>query len=259
VGVPSPETVWVCGRICCDATEGKLNQSSVVLEGSWRESRGKRVELDLTTIEKLSPYALFPGQVVLVEGVNASGKTMVVTRLVEGAPKPRMRSPRSLLKEYNFSSRFQNGAPLSVYVASGPFTTSDNLSYEPFQDLLRLVLVHKPDVVVLLGPFVDSTQPLLSEGKEITLTTVDDRGREYTAGATYEMVFIERIVRDGLRAMFNAEDENGAVATQFIFVPALQDAHHHFVYPQPPFPTLDLEREQPGDSPSLSTLLPATW
>lgn len=47
VGVPSQEPNWVCGRVCCDSVEGKINATSVQLEGSRRESAGRRIELNL--------------------------------------------------------------------------------------------------------------------------------------------------------------------------------------------------------------------
>jgi DNA polymerase alpha subunit B len=47
VGVPSQDPFWVCGRVCCDASEGKINEKSVLLEGSRRESAGRRIHLDL--------------------------------------------------------------------------------------------------------------------------------------------------------------------------------------------------------------------
>ena len=49
VGVPSQDAVWVCGRVCCDS-EGKINETSVLLEGSKRESAGRRVRLDLQVL-----------------------------------------------------------------------------------------------------------------------------------------------------------------------------------------------------------------
>lgn len=47
------------GRICCDS-EGRLNERSVLLEGSVELSNGMRTKLDLT---KLDTFKLFPGQV----------------------------------------------------------------------------------------------------------------------------------------------------------------------------------------------------
>ena len=47
------------GRLCCDS-DGKLNAKSVMLEGSRETSGGRRIQLDLSAIER---YSLFPGQV----------------------------------------------------------------------------------------------------------------------------------------------------------------------------------------------------
>ena len=47
------------GRICCDS-EGRLNERSVLLEGSVELSSGMRTKLDLS---KLDSFKLFPGQV----------------------------------------------------------------------------------------------------------------------------------------------------------------------------------------------------
>ena len=47
------------GRICCDS-EGRLNERSMLLEGSVELSNGMRTKLDLS---KLDSFKLFPGQV----------------------------------------------------------------------------------------------------------------------------------------------------------------------------------------------------
>ncbi len=47
------------GRIVCDS-EGHLNASSVLLEGTLQHSKGHSVKLDLS---QLPSYRLFPGQV----------------------------------------------------------------------------------------------------------------------------------------------------------------------------------------------------
>ena len=49
-------------------------------------------------------------------------------------------------------------------VAAGPFTTSGDIDYEPLAALLAVCRERRPDVLVLLGPFVDAEQPLLAQG-----------------------------------------------------------------------------------------------
>lgn len=234
VGVPSQEIVWVCGRICCEAAEGKINKSSVVLEGSRRDSAGRRVHLDLSDVPS---YSLFPGQIVLVEGKNSSGRKMVASRIVEGIIREPLASPAAKLLEYHHSPLFQKGSALSVFTAAGPFTTSDNLNYQPLQDLLVKVLEKKPDVLVLIGPFVDITQPLLATGDVRLPDVSDEDGVESTTthSASYEMVFVEKVVRDCIDAMYQSAEDFGGSPTHIIMVPSLQDAHHEFVFPQPPF------------------------
>ena len=53
------EEVLAVGRVCCDS-EGRLNECSVLLEGSMELSGGQRVRLDLS---KLQNFGVFPGQV----------------------------------------------------------------------------------------------------------------------------------------------------------------------------------------------------
>ena len=55
--VQEPE--WFVGRIVCDS-EGHLNASSALLEGTLQHSQGHSVRLDLS---QLPSYRLFPGQV----------------------------------------------------------------------------------------------------------------------------------------------------------------------------------------------------
>lgn len=239
VGVPSQDLVWVCGRIYCEAAEGRINKSSVILEGSRRDSSGRRVLLNLS---ELQSYSLFPGQIVLVRGINSSGRQMAVKQLVEGVALPRLTSSAEQLLKYHYGKEYQNGGPLHVVTAAGPFTTKDNLSYEPLLDLLRKILETKPDVVVLMGPFVDIKQELLASGEVQLLDEEEDddantnskkKGAKHYA--SYEMVFVEKIVRDGLSQMFNSEEDFGTLPTKFVLIPSLRDAHHEFVFPQPPF------------------------
>lgn len=55
------------GRICCDS-EGRLNERSVLLEGSVQLSNGMRTRLDLS---KLDSFKIFPGQVsICCQGIG---------------------------------------------------------------------------------------------------------------------------------------------------------------------------------------------
>jgi DNA polymerase alpha subunit B len=165
-------------------------------------------------------------------------RLQVAEQIIEGMQKELMTSPAKKMSEYHHSKIFQNGQALSVVAAAGPFTTADNLEYEPLEELLSLVATSKPDVLVLMGPFVDSTHPIL-QGGDATLFSRDDDGnllygKEHDA--SYEMVFIEKVIRDGLGSYFNsASDFGGVLPTQIILVPSLLDAHHECVFPQPPF------------------------
>lgn len=182
VGVPSQEMVWVCARICCEAAEGKINKTSIILEGSYRDCGGRRLKLDLKDIDS---YSLFPGQIVLVEGVSSSGRVIVAKRIIEGIPKPLAHSVPSKLLEYHHSNQFQNSQPLSIVVASGPFSLSSNLLYEPLHSLIRKIYKAKPDVAIIVGPFVDVTHPLLRTGDVILESSEEENG---THSASYELV-----------------------------------------------------------------------
>lgn len=45
---------------------------------------------------------------------------------------------------------------MSMVIASGPYTTSDNMAYEPLKDFITYITTHKPHVVIMTGPFLDS-------------------------------------------------------------------------------------------------------
>uniref|UniRef100_A0A6A7FX89 DNA polymerase alpha subunit B n=2 Tax=Hirondellea gigas TaxID=1518452 RepID=A0A6A7FX89_9CRUS len=148
---PSNERVHCIGRVCCDSV-GKLNSASVLLEGSRELSAAAVTRLDLSNIEL---YALFPGQVIGVSGVNSTGKCLVVDEMVAGRVPPFRADPITIA---------QQTGPVQLVIASGPFTTSDNLLYEPLQDLLNTVASCPPHVLLLLGPLLDANHPLLLEG-----------------------------------------------------------------------------------------------
>lgn len=191
-------------------------------------SGGTRVEVDLSYMKsnKLS-YSLFPGQIVAIEGMNCSGRKLVAQRICEGAPHAPVQSPVAELMKYHHSDKYQSGAPLKVVVASGPFTCSDNLEYEPLRDLVNAVLTKcKPDVVILSGPFVDMSQKMVASGDTFLYT---ENGEEKVL-VPYETIFLVKISRM-LEELYIAD---ASLQTQFILVPSLDDATIDSVYPQAP-------------------------
>lgn len=94
-----------------------------------------------------------------VQGINASGGRMMARGIIEGVPRPLPASPPSELARFQHGGDLGAGRALSIFAASGPFTTSDSLVYEPLNDLLGAVRAARPDVVVLMGPFVDAEHP----------------------------------------------------------------------------------------------------
>lgn len=72
--------VTVIGRICADTDEGKANEQSLILETSRALGLGSRVRLDVT---ELPGFSFFPGQIVVLSGINASGYTFAVTAVHE--------------------------------------------------------------------------------------------------------------------------------------------------------------------------------
>ncbi|KAK3595488.1 hypothetical protein CHS0354_021584 [Potamilus streckersoni] len=197
--LPTQEDITVAGRISCDCN-GKLNAKSVLLEGSIDTSAGKCVPVDLS---QLKEYALFPGQIVAFEGNNSTGQKFVAKKLYQTEVLP---FPNVQVKTEPVTSR------MSVLLAAGPFTTSDSLSYEPLSDLIKSIQQTGPDVCILMGPFVDSTNEEIKKGK---LTCTFD-------------------------TLFRIQIEQIAVATErlhchLIVMPSQRDMHHDFVYPQPPF------------------------
>jgi len=223
VGIPSQETVWVCGRVCNETSEGKLNKTSVVLEGSRRVSSGRTVHLDLS---EAPSYALFPGQIIVAEGVNANGRRMNVKQVVEGVPRPLPKSKPEKLLEFQHSKGYQNGQALKVVTAAGPFTTSEALDYDPLDTLLGDMMSDQPDVLVLMGPFVDITHPLVKDG-DIEIIN-EDTGE--TEMRSFEHLFVT-MISTLLHQMF---DEDRDLPTNIILVPSLNDAFHETVFPQPP-------------------------
>uniref|UniRef100_A0A8D2JHW4 DNA polymerase alpha subunit B n=1 Tax=Varanus komodoensis TaxID=61221 RepID=A0A8D2JHW4_VARKO len=128
--IPVQEPVTVLGQIGCDSN-GKLNAKSVVLEGDLEHSSGGLIPVDLS---ELPEYSLFPGQVVVIEGMNSTGERLVASKLFEVS---------------HISCSWETEADV-VLVACGPYTTSDSFTYDPMLDLIDTINKDKPDVCILV-------------------------------------------------------------------------------------------------------------
>ena len=147
VGVPSQSPVTVFGRVLVDSeADGRLNASSVILEGSLASSGGARMRLNLS---KVPAFALFPGQFVAVTGINSMGHTMMVSRVAQVLPAPR---PHACLPDPVRDMATTATSATRVWTASGPFSNHDDLAFGELNDLLAAATSASPppDVLVLV-------------------------------------------------------------------------------------------------------------
>lgn len=100
----------------------------------------------------------------------------------------------------------------NMIVAAGPFTTATNLKYEPLEELLTLIERRKPDIALLIGPFVDERHSSIGKFTAASFTEI------------FERRVLERVVRTA-----------NSCNTQIALIPSLHDVHHELVCPQPSF------------------------
>ncbi|KAJ1723781.1 DNA-directed DNA polymerase alpha subunit pol12 [Coemansia erecta] len=159
---PHQDAVTAVGRVVNAAVDdgaavagaAPLSADALFLETSRRLGNGRRIALD---VRAAASYALFPGQVVAVEGSNPKGAEFAAARFLE---LPRL--PHASAAER--CSDPDAGRPFSAVVAAGPYTLADSLDYEPLADLVAHAVEAAPSVVFLLGPFVAESHPLVRDG-----------------------------------------------------------------------------------------------
>ncbi|KAI3728383.1 hypothetical protein L6452_17017 [Arctium lappa] len=216
--VASQKSIFAVGMICCEE-EGRLKEKPIMLQSSVEHSGGQRVRLDL---QKLGQFSLFPGQVVGVEGHNPSGHYLIATKIVDYVPLPvsvddnfRQTKRQAVDQDNQPADSSDIPSDLSLIIASGPFTTTDNLFFEPLSELLAYAQRKQPQLLVLLGPFIDSEHPEIKKG---------------TLNRTYDELFRLEV----LRRLQDYVEYMGSAA-RVILVPSVRDAHHDYVFPQPAF------------------------
>ncbi|EQC37500.1 hypothetical protein SDRG_05103 [Saprolegnia diclina VS20] len=213
IGDPSPATVTVVGRIVCEAAEGKLNSSVVQLEGARPYCGGQRVLLDLSQVPS---FEVFPGKIVAVEGVYSDLRNpMAVRQVIDPSMLPLPTTPKATLRTLHAT----HGGPVRLFIASGPFTPNTDANYQPLQDLFAVAMKEQPDVVILIGPFIDANHASFKDG----IATYDDML------VSFDDIFL-------LHIMARINQLLAAVPNlQVVLIPSLRDVNHAYVYPQPPF------------------------
>jgi DNA polymerase alpha subunit B len=127
------------GRICLDppTTTARPTVTSLVLETSRRLGGGSRVPLNLSNVPSIS---LFPGQVIGVRGVNASGSYFAIQELLlpQRLPCPDVTAADLLTRG------------MRMIVASGPWGTETG-GWEGFEEIVRVAQTESVDVLILVS------------------------------------------------------------------------------------------------------------
>ncbi|TVY60663.1 DNA polymerase alpha subunit B [Lachnellula suecica] len=232
----STSEIVAVGRIASDSLEGKLNASSIVLETSRRMGAGLRIPLKL---DSLPGFQFFPGQIVALKGINASGENFTVSEILEMPLLGSAASSTTRLEEH--VQRLRGGpdamesdrdpAPLNILIGSGPYTPDDNLDFEPLHALCSQAADTYADALILTGPFLDIDHPLIASGD---FDLPEDAVAEPDT-ATMNTVF-KYFVSPAFVTLVAANPH-----ITIILVPSVKDIiSKHVSWPQEPFPRKDL-------------------
>lgn len=128
------------GRICLDppTTAARPTATSLTLETSRRLGAGSRISLNLSSVPS---FSLFPGQVIGVRGVNASGDYLAVKEILlpQRLPCPDVLPSEVLMRG------------VRMVVASGPWGT-DKGGWEGFEEICRIARDESVDVLIIVSP-----------------------------------------------------------------------------------------------------------
>ncbi|XP_011696831.1 PREDICTED: DNA polymerase alpha subunit B isoform X2 [Wasmannia auropunctata] len=174
----------------------KESANTVTLEGSTRRrgvSAADTIELDFRNLKQ---YSVFSGQIVAVEAINPVGDALYVKQIFAKSYAPPALTPM-------IESR------VNVFVAAGPFNPSNSTLYEPLWDLMERAASDEPQLLILVGPFLEYTHPQIQDS---------------LISHTHQELF-ERI----LTKIMDLARKN----TQVVVVASNRDAHHEPIFPTP--------------------------
>eukprot|EP00127_Corallochytrium_limacisporum_P007297 Clim_evm38s246 gene=Clim_evmTU38s246 len=218
---------WYCGRIWCDG-EGRLNEVSALLEGNIASSGGARVTLDLHDVPS---FSIFPGQVIAVEGMNPTGGCIHAKQILPGCIPSLPKTPSHRVKAFYYGDGVNTKAepagpyrPMEIAAISGPFCLANELEFTPWKEFLNSFDDDErtvPSVLVVLGPILHESHPLLASCRD---HTVADLVAEHFSGPL-------------VQALQRHED------LQVVLVPSAQDINNEPICPTPMYNALDLAME----------------
>ncbi|KAF2718920.1 DNA polymerase alpha/primase associated subunit [Polychaeton citri CBS 116435] len=223
----STAEIIAVGRITYDSSVGKLTSPSLVLETSRRMGAGLRVPLK---VEGLS-YDFFPGKIVALKGTNVSGEYFAVTEILSVPLLGQSASTPAEIEGDNNRLKDESGQtrPLGLLVASGPYTTDSDLSFDGLYSILHKARDEKADVLILNGPFLDLNHPMVASG---------DFEACLPAGAKIEPD--RATIKDVFRCLVSTPIQSlvqSLPSITVILVPSLRDAvSSHISWPQDRFP-----------------------
>jgi DNA polymerase alpha subunit B len=232
----SVNEIVAVGRIASDSTEGKLNASSLVLETSRRMGGGCRIPLKT---EALPGFQFFPGQIVALKGINASGEDFVASEILQVPLLKSAASAPSSLEAH--IQRLRGGpdamddgsdpAPLNILLGAGPYTADDNLDFEPLHALCSQAADNYADALILTGPFIDIDHPLIASGD----FDLPDEAMAEPDTVTISTVF-KYLISPALNQLVALNPH-----ITILLVPSVKDAvSKHVSWPQEPFPKAGL-------------------
>lgn len=210
--------IWTVGRIVSDSptSEGLLNVESLAIETSRSTGIGRRIRLNF---EMISDLSVFPGQIVAMKGKNANGEYFMVSEILK---IPYLNFPASDIDTIEEAQLATSNQQMKVVLTSGPYTPSNAIDFSILKNFVeRINDSIRPHILIMFGPFLDVTHPLISTGNIPNFPGLKQQPR------TLDELFMKIIVP--ILKSINPK-------IQVILIPSTKDvASKHAAYPQDAF------------------------